>query len=73
MNEEAGSKHGEMLGETAGIVRAAVTQGSQTLAAPALLIHIEELTQSAEHEHRDGHICADAACQVHKQIFSRTI
>lgn len=73
MNEEAGSKQSEMLGEAAGSVRAAVTQGSQTLAAPALLIHIEEPTQSAEHERRDGHICIDAARQVHKQRFSRTV
>lgn len=74
MDEEAGSKHSEVLCEAVGRVRAAGTQRTQTITAPDELFNIEEPAQHAEHTHRHRHVhIANAAVHLHKQLFRRAI
>ncbi len=51
MDEEAGSKHSEVVCEAVGSVGAAATQRTQAVTAPAPLFNTEELAQHAEHTH----------------------
>ncbi len=51
MDEEAGSKHSEVVCEAVGSVGAAATQRTQAVTAPAPLFNTEEPAQHAEHTH----------------------
>jgi len=75
VDEEAGSKHREVMGEAVGSVWAAAIQRTQAITAPALLINTEEPAHHAEHTHWDGHVIhtAGATVQPHKQVFGRAI
>ncbi len=66
MDEEAGSKHSEVVCEAVGSVGAAATQRTQAVTAPAPLFNTEEPAQHAEHTHWDRHVhTSDATVQLH--------